>query len=227
MRTSKTTLVLATLCVVGGGALIARFLGGPANPSAKPTTPTATATSTAGAGDGRTVAVRTTRSLKLDKSTNVIPDLDKEALTRELSPKEALESKFRNFRDEGRQQFEAIFQGDQERTRAAMRTLFQNEEFRNLFQQTRALGEKWGQASDQEKVAIMAQMQTLRDKGMGMARAEAARQANGGAVETPPNGNFQGTINITGGAVVAPQGGQPAPAPATPTAPPPAPVIIM
>ena len=227
MKTSKTTLVLTALCVIGGVALIARFFGGPANPAAKPAAAAVTKNAAVPAGDSRPSAARSTRTLKLDKGANVIPDLDKEALTRELTPKEALESRFRNFRDEGRQQFEALFQGDQDRTRAAMRTLFQNEEFRNLFQQTRALGEKWGQASDQEKVAIMAQMQALRDKGLGMARAEAARQTNGGAVETPGSGNFQGTINLTGGAVIAPQGGQPAPAPGTPAAPPPAPVIIM
>ena len=145
MKTSKTTLVLTALCVVGGLALVARFFSGPAATVAKPTNVATTGGASSGSGDNRPgTAVRSTRTLKLDKSANVIPDLDKEALTRELTPKEALESKFRNFRDEGRQQFEAIFQGDQDRTRAAMRSLFQNEEFRGLFQQSRALSEKWG-----------------------------------------------------------------------------------
>ena len=224
MKMSKTTLVLAVLCVVGGGALIARFFGGSANPAPKATAAVATKNAASTAGEARPAAVRSTRTLKLDKGANVIPDLDKEALTRELTPKEALESRFRNFRDEGRQQFEAIFQGDQDRTRAAMRALFQNEEFRGLFQQTRALGEKWGQASDQEKVAIMAQMQALRDKGLGMARAEAARQTNGGAIEAPAAGP-QGTVIINSGTLSLPTEAQPAPA--APAAPAPAPVIIM
>jgi len=225
MKTSKTTLVLTALCVVGGLALAARFFSGPAAPAAKPARVATTGGAATGSGDNRPgTAVRSTRTLKLDKSANVIPDLDKEALTRELTPKEALESKFRNFRDEGRQQFEAIFQGDQDRTRAAMRSLFQNEEFRGLFQQSRALSEKWGQANDQEKAAIMAQLQALRDRGLGMARAEAARQANGGAIEGTPTGlPTLGTNNS--GAITLPAAGQAAPA--APAAPAPAPVIIM
>jgi hypothetical protein len=223
MKTSKTTLVLSALCVIGGVALVARFFGGSGAATAKPTPVVAGKGPAGGSTDNHPpVAARSTRTLKLDKGANVIPDLDKEALSRELTPKEALESKFRNFRDEGRQQFEAIFQGDQDRTRAAMRSLFQNEEFRGLFQQTRALGEKWGQASDQEKMAIMAQMQALRDKGLGMARAEAARQANGGAVEAPAAGT-QGTVIINSGTLSLPTNAQPAPA--APAAP--APVIIM
>ena len=90
----------------------------------------------------------------LDKGANVIPDLDKEALTRDLTAKEALESKFRNWRDDGRKQFEEIFQGDRERTGAAMRSLFQNEQFRAMFQQTRELEAKWPKATDDEKAAI-------------------------------------------------------------------------
>jgi hypothetical protein len=225
MKTSKTTLVLTALCVVGGLALVARFFSGPAAPAAKPASVATTGSASAGSGDNRPgTAVRSTRTLKLDRSANVIPDLDKEALTRELTPKEALESKFRNFRDEGRQQFEAIFQGDQDRTRAAMRSLFQNEEFRGIFQQSRALGEKWGQANDQEKVAIMAQMQALRDRGLGMARAEAARQTNGGDGGSVTLGLPTQAINNSG-TITLPADGQPAPA--APAAPAPAPVIIM
>jgi len=225
MKTPKTTLVLYFLCAVGVGALIARFISSP-TPGATKATGAAGAATTAGpGGDNKPgTVVRSAKTLKLDKNANVIPDLDKEALTRELTPKEALEARFRNFRDEGRQQFEAIFQGDQDRTRAAMRSLFQNEEFRGIFQQSRALSEKWGQANDQEKAAIMGQLQALREKGLSMARAEAARQTNGGAIESTTLALPSQVINNSG-VITLPADGQATPA--APVAPAPAPVIIM
>jgi predicted Fe-S protein YdhL (DUF1289 family) len=153
----------------------------------------------------------------LDKSANIIPDLDKEARTRDLTTKEALESKFRNWRDDGRKQFEEIFQGDRERTGLVMRSLFQKEEFRGMFQQSRELETKWPKATDDEKAAIMAQMESIRTQGLAMVRAEAARQASGA--------NDQGNVQVqtlSGATLVTPN--QPAPAPTAPAA---APVIIM
>ena len=142
MKTSKTTLVLSVICVAGGVALVARYFADPAPTAARPVGQPAAAT-VSSAGEQRPGAVvRSAKGLKLDKSANVIPDLDKEARSRDLTAKEALESKFRNWRDDGRKQFEEIFQGDRERTGAVMRSLFQNEQFRGMFQQTRELEAK-------------------------------------------------------------------------------------
>jgi hypothetical protein len=227
MKASKTFILLCLICVIGLGVVVAKFL--PSSP-ANTAKPTATAPSGSGTGGGTGgekpgTAIRTTKKLKLDKSANVIPDLDKEALTRDLTPKEALESKFRNWRDDGRKQFEEIFQGDRERTGLVMRTLFQNEQFRAMFQQSRELEAKWPKASEEEKAAIMSQMEGIRTKGLGLVRSEAARLAAGGAPQTSDNGPVQ--IQTFGGAsVVTP--GQAAPvqtqAPAAPAV---APVIIM
>ena len=177
MKTSKTTLVLYFLCAIGVGAVVARFFSTPpttvARAAAAPGAPKA-----GGGGDLKLgPVVRSAKTLKLDKSANIIPDLDKEARTRDLTTKEALESKFRNWRDDGRKQFEEIFQGDRERTGLVMRSLFQKEEFRGMFQQSRELETKWPKATDDEKAAIMAQMESIRTQGLAMVRAEAARQA--------------------------------------------------
>jgi len=222
MKTSKTTLVLSFLCAIGVVALVARFFSTP------PTTVDRTAAvpgapkSVGGGGDPKPGSVvRSAKALKLDKSTNVIPDLDKEARSRDLTAKEALESKFRNWRDDGRRQFEEIFQGDRERTGLVMRALFQKEEFRGMFQQSRELEAKWPKATDDEKAAIMAQMESIRTQGLAMVRAEAARQASGASGQ----GNVQ--VQTLGGAtLVTPN--QPVPPPTAPAAAPaPAPVIIM
>ncbi|MFM7241508.1 MAG: hypothetical protein ACKO3A_05315 [Opitutia bacterium] len=226
MKTSKTTLVLAVICVAGGVALTARFFADPPPTPVRPSTQPAAA-SGGSAGEQRPGAVvRSAKGLKLDKSANVIPDLDKEARSRDLTAKEALESKFRNWRDDGRKQFEEIFQGDRERTGAVMRSLFQNEQFRAMFQQTRELEAKWPKATDDEKTAIMGQMEAIRAQGLGMVRAEAARQA-GGTAGGLPAGNNQGTVIINSGTLALPADNQPTPPAAAPAAPAPAPVIIM
>lgn len=226
MKTSKTTLVLYVLCAVVVGALVARFLSPPATSVDRPAAAPGAPRTGGGGGDLKAgPVVRSAKGLKLDKSANIIPDLDKEARSRDLTAKEALESKFRNWRDDGRKQFEEIFQGDRERTGAVMRALFQNEQFRGMFQQTRELEARWSKATDDEKVAIMGQMEAIRAQGLGMVRAEAARQA-GGSAGALTVGNGQGTVIINGGTLSLPAENQPAPPSAGPI-PPPAPVIIM
>jgi hypothetical protein len=222
MKTSKTTLVLYFLCALGVGAVVARFFAGPAPIATAPAATPGTATGATAGGEPRPgTVVRSARGLKLDKGANVIPDLDKEARTRDLTAKEALESKFRNWRDDGRRQFEEIFQGDRERTGLVMRSLFQKEEFRGMFQQSRELEAKWPKATDDEKAAIMAQMEGIRKQGLAMVRAEAARLAGG----ADGQGNVQ-VQTLSGATLVTPN--QPAPAPPAPAAAPaPAPVIIM
>jgi hypothetical protein len=227
MKTSKTTLVLFFLCAIGVGAVVARFFSTPPTTvdraAAAPGAPKA-----GGGGDLKLgPVVRSAKTLKLDKSANIIPDLDKEARTRDLTTKEALESKFRNWRDDGRKQFEEIFQGDRERTGAVMRSLFQTEQFRGMFQQTRELEAKWSKATDDEKVAIMGQMEAIRTQGLGMVRAEAARQASGGAGGLPANNQTQGAVIINSGTLTLPADSQPATPPGAPAAPAAAPVIIM
>jgi hypothetical protein len=222
MKTSKTTLALYLLCAVGVGALVARFFAPPAATVARTETAPGAAHAAGGAGDAKPGAVvRSAKGLKLDKGANVIPDLDKESRSRDLTAKEALESKFRNWRDDGRRQFEEIFQGDRERTGLVMRSLFQKEEFRGMFQQSRELEAKWPKATDDEKAAIMAQMEGLRTRGLAMVRSEAARLAGGA--------DGQGSVQVQtlgGATLVTPN--QPAPTPTEPAAAPaPAPVIIM
>jgi hypothetical protein len=227
MKTSKTTLALYFLCAIGVGAVVARFFSTPptnvARAAAAPGAPKA-----GGGGDLKLgPVVRSAKTLKLDKSANIIPDLDKEARTRDLTTKEALESKFRNWRDDGRKQFEEIFQGDRERTGLVMRSLFQKEEFRGMFQQSRELETKWPKATDDEKTAIMAQMESIRTQGLAMVRAEAARQASGGTGGIPANNQTQGTVIINSGTLTLPANNPPATTPAAPAAPAAAPVIIM
>jgi hypothetical protein len=227
MKTSKTTLVLFFLCAIGVGAVVARFFSTPPTTvdraAAAPGAPKA-----GGGGDLKLgPVVRSAKTLKLDKSANIIPDLDKEARTRDLTTKEALESKFRNWRDDGRKQFEEIFQGDRERTGLVMRSLFQKEEFRGMFQQSRELETKWPKATDDEKAAIMAQMESIRTQGLAMVRAEAARQASGGTGGIPANNQTQGTVIINSGTLTLPANNPPATTPAAPAAPAAAPVIIM
>lgn len=228
MKSSKTTLVLYFLCAIGVGAVVARFFAGPTPVANAPAATQGTATgATAGAEPRPGTVVRSAKSLKLDKGANVIPDLDKEARTRDLTAKEALESKFRNWRDDGRRQFEEIFQGDRERTGLVMRSLFQKEEFRGMFQQSRELEAKWPKATDDEKAAIMAQMESIRTQGLAMVRAEAARQASGGTGGIPANNQTQGTVIINSGTLTLPANNPPATTPAAPAAPAAAPVIIM
>ena len=222
MKTSKTTLVLYFLCAIGVGAVVARFFSTPPTTVDRAAAVPGAPKSVGGGGDPKPGSVvRSAKALKLDKSSNVIPDLDKEARSRDLTAKEALESKFRNWRDDGRRQFEEIFLGDRERTGLVMRALFQKEEFRGMFQQSRELETKWPKATDDEKAAIMAQMESIRTQGLAMVRAEAARQASGASGQ----GNVQ--VQTLGGAtLVTPN--QPVQTPTAPAADPaPAPVIIM
>jgi len=222
MKTSKTTLVLYFLCAIGVVALVARFFSTPPTTADRTAAVPGAPKSVGGGGDPKPGSVvRSAKALKLDKSSNVIPDLDKEARSRDLTAKEALESKFRNWRDDGRRQFEEIFQGDRERTGLVMRALFQKEEFRGMFQQSRELEAKWPKATDDEKAAIMAQMESIRTQGLAMVRAEAVRQASGA------NGQGNVQVQTLGGAtLVTPN--QPVPTPTAPAAAPaPAPVIIM
>ena len=228
MKTSKTTLVLYFLCAIGVGAVVARFFSTP--PTTVDRAAAAPGPPKAGSGGSDLKlgpVVRSAKTLKLDKSANIIPDLDKEARTRDLTTKEALESKFRNWRDDGRKQFEEIFQGDRERTGLVMRSLFQKEEFRGMFQQSRELETKWPKATDDEKAAIMAQMERIRTQGLAMVRAEAARQASGGTDGIPANNQTQGTVIINSGTLTLPANNPPATTPAAPAAPAAAPVIIM
>jgi predicted Fe-S protein YdhL (DUF1289 family) len=90
-----------------------------------------------------------------------------------------------------------------------------------MFQQSRELETKWPKATDDEKAAIMVQMESIRTQGLAMVRAEAARQASG------TNGQSNVQVQTLGGAtLVTPN--QPVPTPTAPAAAPaPAPVIIM
>lgn len=213
---NRTFLILALFVGIGGGLLIAKFSGAPAAPTlGKPTAEVTTTTTRA------TATGRTARGIHLDKTTNVQPELTEADQTNELTARDVLEQRFRNFREDGRKQFEELVGGDREKMGQLFRQSFSNPDFQAIFQETRAISEKWRTASDDEKPALMEQMTALRARGLNIARQELAKM-------NAPAPQVQPTVTIEGGEVVKPAtnsgtlqlGTQPA-------APAPAPVIIM
>ena len=215
MNKNRVFLVLTLLIGVGGGLLIAKFGGAPAVPSLSQPSAEVTTTTARGTATGRTA-----RGIHLDKTTNVQPELLEADQANELSARDVLEQRFRNFREDGRKQFEDLVGGDREKMGQLFRQSFANPDFQAIFQETRAISEKWRTASDEEKPALMEQMTALRAKGLGIARQELAK-LNAPVQQTQP------TVTIEGGQLLqpAPRGNAPATDGAQPAAP--APVIIM
>jgi hypothetical protein len=181
--------ILTLLVVAGGGYLVAKFV----NPESTPvsTIPSKTkAEATSSNERSRTVA-RPAKDLKLDTINNIKPDPVEEPGYK-VAAKEALEEKYKNFREEGRKNFEDAVGGNWGRLRKVMEA---NPEIQQLWMQQRELREKWATMTDEEKPAAMEQMIALREKGLGLIKAEfakpetpdpAATAANQGTAEPAP-----------------------------------------
>ncbi len=214
MNKNRTFLLLALFLGIGGGLLIAKFANnGPEVPSLGKPSAEVTTTTTRGTATGRTA-----RGLHVDKTTNVQPELVEADQATETTAKDQLEQRFRNFREDGRKQFEELVGGDREKMGRLFRGAFSNPEFQEIFQSSRAISEKWRTASDDEKPALMDQLTALRAKGLNIARQELAKM-------DAPAAQAQPTVTIEGGTVVLPANGGKTEATPPPAAP--APVIIM
>jgi hypothetical protein len=160
---------LTVFVVAGLGYLIADFVNPPsAGVSATPSK--SKIESTSGSEISHPVA-RPVKDLKLDTRNNVKPDKVEEPAS-PVATKEVLEEKFKNFREEGRKNFEEAVGGNWARLRKVMES---NPEIQQLWMQQRELREKWATMRDEEKPAALEQMAALREKGLGLLKAEFAK----------------------------------------------------
>ena len=155
----------------------------------------------------RLPTVRSTSGLHLNPKENIKPELSESDLVKDLSPQQALESKFQNWRNDGKKRIEEMFGGDREKIGAAFRGALQNQAFKDLFSRSHELEAKWKEAGDNEKEGIMSELSAIREKGFGMLKAEMNK------VDTPAPGE-----NAAGVVIIAPPAASPAP-PAAPGAP--------
>ena len=181
--------ILTLLVVAGGGYLVAKFV----NPEGTPvsTIPSKTKVEATSSNERSRTVVRPAKDLKLDTINNIKPDPVEEPGYK-VAAKEALEEKYKNFREEGRKNFEDAVGGNWGRLRKVMEA---NPEIQQLWMQQRELREKWVTMTDEEKPAAMEQMIALREKGLGLIKAEfakpetpdpAATAANQGTAEPAP-----------------------------------------
>ncbi|MBJ7494299.1 MAG: hypothetical protein JHC77_04640 [Opitutales bacterium] len=181
--------ILTLLVVAGGGYLVAKFV----NPEGTPvsTIPSKTKVEATSSNERSRTVVRPAKDLKLDTINNIKPDPVEEPGYK-VAAKEALEEKYKNFREEGRKNFEDAVGGNWGRLRKVMEA---NPEIQQLWMQQRELREKWATMTDEEKPAAMEQMIALREKGLGLIKAEfakpetpdpAATAANQGTAEPAP-----------------------------------------
>ncbi len=210
MNKNRSFLLLTLAVGIGGGLLIAKYAntGAPVTTGAKKSSAQVTTTTII-----PTAPSRSARTLHLDKSTNVKPELVEADQGQELTAKEQLEQRYRNFREDGRKQFEELVGGDREKMGQLFRAAFGNPEFQEIMQNSRSISEKWRTAADEEKPALMEQLTGLRARGLGLAKQELTK------LNAPaPTVKIEGPTIIPAG---VPADGTPAD-PATPP-----PVIIM
>ena len=181
--------ILTLLVVAGGGYLVAKFV----NPEGTPvsTIPSKAKVEVTSTNEGSRSVARPAKDLKLDTKNNIKPDPVEEP-GHKAAAKEALEEKYKNFREEGRKNFEEAVGANWGRLRKVMEA---NPEIQQLWMQQRELRDKWATMSDEEKPAAMEQMIALREKGLGLIKAEfakpeipdpAATAANQGTAEPMP-----------------------------------------
>jgi hypothetical protein len=179
--------VLTILVVAGGGYLVAKFV----NPEGTPVSTIASKTKVEATSstEGSRAVARPVKDLKLDTKNNIKPDPVEEP-GHKVAAKEALEEKYKNFREEGRKNFEEAVGANWGRLRKVMEA---NPEIQQLWMQQRELRDKWATMTDEEKPAAMEQMIALREKGLGLIKAEFAKP------ETPdpaPTAANQGTAEL-------------------------------
>jgi hypothetical protein len=181
--------ILTLVVVAGGGYLVAKFV----NPEGTPVSTIASKTKVEATSstEGSRAVARPVKDLKLDTKNNIKPDPVEEP-GHKVAAKEALEEKYKNFREEGRKNFEEAVGANWGRLRKVMEA---NPEIQQLWMQQRELRDKWATMTDEEKPAAMEQMIALREKGLGLIKAEfakpetpdpAATAANQGTAEPAP-----------------------------------------
>ncbi len=217
MSSNKTTIFLGLLICGGVAILVARWQI--SKPVATISGPAKKESVFANRNNGERPAVRTTKNLRLDPKENVALEVEDTDLVQDLNPRQALDKKFRSFVDDRRKAALDIFGGDSEKMHTTIRNMLQNDEFRNLYEQRRALESKWDSANEQQKESMLVELNTVRDKYLAILKFQASNQNNvpnaGGVVITTSN-TFQGTTSVNNGNG-APKQGEP----------PPPPVVIM
>jgi hypothetical protein len=189
MKKNLLFIILTLFVGVGIVYSIAKFV----NPEGTLTDATAPKAKIEAAGSNEVSrpTARPAKDLKLDTKNNIKPDPVEEP-TSKAAAKEALEEKFKNFREEGRKNFEGIVGGNWDRLH---KVIDANPEIHQLWMQQRELRDKWATMSDEEKPAALEQMTALREKGLGLLKVEfakpetpdpAATAANQGTAEPAP-----------------------------------------
>jgi hypothetical protein len=206
MHSNRTFILLCFALVVGAGFVVARFVSPePIAPKERKSKAGPTATNHV---TDRPSTVRSASGLHLNPKENIKPELSATDLVKDLSPQQALESKFQNWRNDGKKRIEEMFGGDREKIGAAFRGALQNQAFKDLFSRSHELEAKWKEAGDNEKEGIMSELSAIREKGFGLLKAEMNK------VDTPAPGE-----NAAGVVIIAPPAASPAAAPAAPGAP--------
>ena len=180
--------VLTLFVGCGIGYLVAKFVNPESTPT--PTNNSRAKVEVTSSSEGIRPIARPAKDLKLDSKNNVKPDKEEEP-THTIATKEALEEKFKNFREEGRKNFEEAVGGNWTRLRKVMEA---NPEIQQLWMQQRELRDKWATMSDEEKPAALEQMAALREKGLGLLKAELAKPETPEPIATPAT---QGTVEPT------------------------------
>jgi len=181
---------LTLFVVLGGGYLVAKFV----NPESTPviTTPAKVKIEVTSSNEVSRPVARPAKDLKLDVKNNIKPDKGEEPTSNPVVSKEVLDEKYKNFREEGRKNFEEAIGGNWTRLRKVMEA---NPEIQQLWNQQRELREKWATMSNEEKPAALEQMAALREKGLALIKVEmakpevadpAAPAANAGTTEPAP-----------------------------------------
>jgi len=180
MKKNLLFIILTLFVGVGIVYSIAKFV----NPEGTPTTATAPKAKieVTGSNEVSRPTARPAKDLKLDTKNNVKPDPADEPATSKAAAKEALEEKFKNFREEGRKNFEEIIGGNWDRLHKVTDA---NPEIHQLWMQQRELRDKWATMSDEEKPAALEQMTALREKGLGLLKAEFAKPETAASPTNP------------------------------------------
>ena len=169
MNKNRLFWILTVFVVAGGGYLVAKFVNPEGTPVSK--IPSRTKVEATSSNEGSRTVARPAKDLKLDTKNNIRPDPVEEPVHK-VAAKEALEEKYKNFREEGRKNFEEAVGGNWGRLRKVMEA---NPEIQQLWMQQRELREKWATMTDEEKPAAMEQMIALREKGLGLIKVEFAK----------------------------------------------------
>lgn len=105
-----------------------------------------------------------------------------------------MEAQFTDLKEEGRRMRQALLASDP-RAAQAYQVIGRSPEYRLLIERRHALEATWPQASDAERPAILAEINSLREQGVAMVLTELARTS-----ATPPPANVTTTQRTNGAA---------------------------